>query len=191
MAWLTLAQIESMGFAQVGNPVFLSDKAVFYNCQNIRLGSHVRIDDFCVLSAGSGGIEIGDYVHIAAYCLLKGEGKIYIADFSGLSARVSIYSSYDDCRGEVLAYLNLPEAATYGQHGDVILQGQSGSGVGSVILPNVTLEEGSGCPSSTVIVKDCKAFCGYFGVPARWVTRRKRNIVELEKQLRAKLAHEK
>ena len=35
-----------------------------------------RIDDFCVLSAGEGGIEIGDYVHVAVFCMLIGAGKI-------------------------------------------------------------------------------------------------------------------
>lgn len=189
MAWLTQAQIENLGFASVGNPVFLSDKASFYNCEKIRLGNHVRIDDFCVLSAGIGGIEIGNYVHLAVYCELQGEGKIYMADFSGLSARVSIYSDYAHCTAEMLAYSNLNEDDFEGKHGDVILHSQSGSGTGSVILPNVTLEIGSGCPTSSVIIKSCKALGVYFGVPARWVKERKKNIIELEKKLREKLAH--
>lgn len=150
MAWLTQAEIEHLGFASVGNPVFLSDKAAFYHCEKIRLGHHVRIDDFCVLSAGLGGIEIGNYVHLAVYCELQGEGKIQMADFSGLSARVSIYSDYEHCKGEMLAYSNWLEADFEGKCGDVILQSQSGAGASSVILPNVTLEYGSGDRKSVV-----------------------------------------
>lgn len=190
MAWLTKTEIENLGFASVGNPVFLSNKASFYNCEKIRLGHHVRIDDFCILSAGFGGIEIGNYVHLAVYCELQGEGKIYMADFSGLSARVSIYSDYEHCKGEMLAYSNLSEDDFAGKCGDVILHSQSGAGAGSVILPNVTLEYGSGCPTSTVIIENCKAFSGYFGVPARWATERKKTMLQLEQQLREKLARD-
>lgn len=190
MAWLTQTQIDALGFASVGHSVFLSDKAAFYHCEKISLGNHVRIDDFCVLCAGEGGIEIGNYVHLAVYCELKGEGKIYMEDFSGLSARVSIYSDYSHCRAEMLAYSDLSESDFFGKKGDVILHSQSGSGTGSVILPNVTLEMGSGCPTSSVITKSCKALGVYFGVPARWVKQRQNHIVELEKQLRAKLARE-
>ena len=57
MGQLTREQIAQMGFASVGDEVFLFDKASFYNCQNIRLGSRVRIDDFCVLAAGEGGFQ--------------------------------------------------------------------------------------------------------------------------------------
>lgn len=52
MAWLTDEQMRKMGFACFGNNVMLSDKASYYNCKNIRLGDSVRVDDFCVLSAG-------------------------------------------------------------------------------------------------------------------------------------------
>ena len=55
MAFLTEDQIKAMGFRYVGENCLLSDKASYYNCQNIRIGNNVRIDDFCVLSAGDGG----------------------------------------------------------------------------------------------------------------------------------------
>lgn len=82
MAILTRDQILSMGFAQVGEHVMLSYKASFYGVERISRGSHVRIDDFCVLSAGVGGVEIGNYVHIAAASLLLGAGKITMHDYS-------------------------------------------------------------------------------------------------------------
>ena len=89
MAWLTAEEIENMGFADVGKNVYLSSKASYYNCPNIRIGHDVRIDDFCVLSAGEGGIDIGNYIHIAIFSSLIGSGNITLDDFSGLSSRVS------------------------------------------------------------------------------------------------------
>ena len=46
MSTLSREFIESMGFAQVGDNVLISDKASFYGIQRIALGSNVRIDDF-------------------------------------------------------------------------------------------------------------------------------------------------
>ncbi|MCE9680634.1 acyltransferase, partial [Shewanella sp. AS1] len=62
MAQLAREVIDSMGFATVGENVLISDRASFYNCPGISLGSNVRIDDFCVVSAGAGGIYIGNHV---------------------------------------------------------------------------------------------------------------------------------
>ena len=67
MAMLSQEAIEQMGFASVGKNVQISDRASFYGASRISIGSNVRIDDFCVLSAGVGGISIGQHVHIAVY----------------------------------------------------------------------------------------------------------------------------
>ena len=73
--------VEALGFASVGENVQISDRASFYGSNRISLGSNVRIDDFCVFSAGVGGISIGDYVHVAVYSSLIGAGKITLSDF--------------------------------------------------------------------------------------------------------------
>ena len=77
MGMLTREHVEQMGFASIGENVLISDRASFYNPSKISLGSNVRIDDFCVFSAGLGGISIGNYIHIAVYSLLIGAGKFY------------------------------------------------------------------------------------------------------------------
>ncbi|MGL6373608.1 hypothetical protein ACSZMY_08200 [Aeromonas hydrophila] len=82
MAYLNVQQLQDMGFLSIGSNVLISDKASIYGAARIRIGSNVRIDDFCVLSAGSGGIDIGDYIHIAVYSSLIGAGKIIISDFA-------------------------------------------------------------------------------------------------------------
>lgn len=99
MVMLNRKDIESLGFLSIGENLQISDRASFYGTERISLGSNVRIDDFCVLAAGIGGIFIGDYVHVAVGATLIGAGKITLSDFSGLSSRVSIYSSSDDYSG--------------------------------------------------------------------------------------------
>jgi acetyltransferase-like isoleucine patch superfamily enzyme len=181
MARLSRAAIESMGFHSVGENVCISDRASFYCCSNISLGNHVRIDDFCVLSAGVGGIELGDYVHVAVYSSLIGAGKITLSDFCNLSSRVSIYSSSDDYSGESMTNPMVPNTFTNVLHEDVFLGRHVIVGCGSVILPGVRIEEGGAVGALSLVSEDCRAFGTYAGIPARFSKERSRVLLEVEK----------
>jgi dTDP-4-amino-4,6-dideoxy-D-glucose acyltransferase len=183
MSLLNQQQITDMGFASVGNNVMLSDKASYYNCGNIRLGNNVRIDDFCVLSAGKGGIIIGNYVHVAVYSSIIGGGKIVLEDFSNLSSRVSIYSSSDDYSGAALTNPTVPKEFTNVQHANVTVCRHVIIGAGSVILPGVTIEEGAAIGALSLVKKDCKSFGIYVGVPVNRIRNRQRDLLELETKL--------
>lgn len=183
MAFLTREEIKVMGFREVGDNVYLSNKASYYNCKNISIGSNTRVDDFALLSAGDGGIEIGCYVHIAAFCTLIGAKKIVLRDFSGLSSRVSIYSSSDDYSGEFMTNPMVPDQFTNVIHGEVSIGKHVIVGSGTVILPNVNLEDGVAVGALSLVIKDCKKFSIYSGVPAIKKRDRKKNILELEKNL--------
>lgn len=186
MGILSDEQIEQMGFTQVGTNPRLSDKASYYNCANIKIGDNVRIDDFSVLSAGIGGIEIGSYIHIANHSSLIGAGKIILDDFSGISSRVSIYSSSDDYSGAHMTNPTIPTEFTHVHHADVVIGRHVIIGSGSVVLPGVTLEEGVAVGALSLVTKSCKAFGIYSGVPARRIKERKRDLLALEKALVAK-----
>lgn len=188
MAQLTREAIESMGFATVGENVMISNLASFYNCANISIGSNVRIDDFCVLAAGVGGIAIGCYVHIAVGSTLIGAGKITMSDFSGLSSRVSVYSSSDDYSGAAMTNPMVPNAYTRVFHADVHLGRHVIVGSGSVILPGLTLEDGVAIGALSLVTKSCEEFSIYAGNPARKVSNRKRDLLEFEKDLKQKSA---
>lgn len=177
MAWLTNEQMMNMGFASIGNNVLLSDKASYYNCKNIRIGNNVRIDDFCVLSAGIGGITIANYVHIAVFSSLIGAGHISLADFCNISSRVSIYSSNDDYSGTAMTNPTVPEAFTNVYHADVTLDCHVIIGSGAVILPGVVLEEGVVIGALSLVKKDCLSFGIYAGVPVKKIGERKRNLL--------------
>lgn len=184
MSFYSAEELQTLGLATFGEDVRISRKASIYNPGRISVGSHVRIDDFCVLSAGVEGIEIGDYVHIAVFCLLIGAGKIKLDDFSGLSSRVSIYSSNDDYSGEYMANPTIPDQFTHVTHADVLVGKHVIVGAGAVVLPGVRLEDGVSVGSLSLVSKNCATFGIYFGAPARRIGERKRDLLELEKQLR-------
>lgn len=187
MGLLSREQIEQMGFARVGNNVRLSDKASYYNCAKISIGDNVRIDDFCVLSAGVGGIEIGSYVHIAIYSSLIGAGRITLRDFCNISSRVAIYSSSDDYSGAAMTNPMVPAEFTNVVHADVTLGRHAIVGAGSVVLPGVVLEEGVAVGALSLVTQRCQAFGIYAGVPAKRLKERKRDLLALEQILIAAL----
>jgi len=189
MAWLTAQQITEMGFASVGSNVLLSDKSSYYNCKNIRLGSNIRIDDFCVLSAGVEGIDIGNYIHIAVYSSLIGSGNITLADFSNISSRVAIYSSNDDYSGAAMTNPTVPTEFTNVHHADVTIGKHVIIGAGSIILPGVTLEDGVAVGALSLVKKDCQAFGIYMGSPAKRIGERKQDMLTLEKQFLLSIAN--
>jgi galactoside O-acetyltransferase len=181
MAFLTSLQIHEMGLRSCGEHVLISDKASIYGASRISLGNRVRIDDFCVLSAGEGGIQVGNHVHVACYSSLIGKESITIQDFAGISSRVSIYSSSDDYSGEAMTNPTVPEELTNVDHRPVLIGRHCIIGAGSVILPGTTMQEGAAVGALSLISKDCNAFTIYSGVPARRVGERKCGLLNAER----------
>jgi acetyltransferase-like isoleucine patch superfamily enzyme len=183
MGWIPRTELERMGFAALGENVLISEKASIYNCANIILGSNIRIDDFCVISAGAGGITIGDYVHIALQTSLIGAGKITLSAFSGLSSRVSIYSSNEDYSGAFLTNPTVPAEYSGVTHADVFIGRHVIIGSGSIVLPGVTIEEGCAIAALSLVKNNCNAFGIYSGAPVKRIRERKRDLLDLEKKL--------
>lgn len=184
MAFLTRDEIDSMGFHSVGENTYLSDRASYYNCKKISIGNNVRIDDFAVLSAGEGGIQIGNYIHIAVYSSLIGAGRIILRDFSNISSRVSIYSSNDDYSGEYMTNPMLPAELTNVTSQSVTIGKHVIVGSGTVILPGLCIEDGAAIGALSLVTKNCEEFGIYIGTPAKKIKERKRNLLELEKNIK-------
>lgn len=174
------AELRALGLRHCGRNVRLSRMASLYGVENISLGDNVRIDDFCVLSAGLGGIEIGRNVHVAVFCSLIGRGRISVGDFANLSSRVSIYSSSDDYSGQSMTNPTVPAAYTGAVHADVTIGRHVIVGCGSVLLPGVRLGIGAGVGALSLVRDDCEEFTLYGGAPARVIGRRDRRLLELE-----------
>ncbi len=181
MSFLTNEELRNLGLVDFGKNVRISKKASIYNPSNISIGNNVRIDDFCVISAGNGGIEIGNFVHIAVFSLFIGAGKITLSDFCNISSRVSIYTSNDDYSGTTMSNPTVPSQFTCVTHADVFLGKHVIVGSGSIVLPGVTLEDGVAVGSLSLVSNSCKAFGMYAGSPAKLIKERKRDLLELEK----------
>jgi galactoside O-acetyltransferase len=185
-SFLSPDDVQGLGFRSVGDGVLISRFASFHGIERIGLGNHVRIDDFCILSAGSGGIHIGDRVHVAAYTSLTGKGRIRVGDYANLSSRVSIYSSSDDYSGYAMTNPMVPAEFTNVQHADVEIGRHVIVGCGSVVLPGASLSEGAAIGALSLVSGHCEAFGVYAGVPLRRIKARNRRLLELEAQMDAR-----
>ncbi|AJQ99761.1 Galactoside O-acetyltransferase [Enterobacteriaceae bacterium bta3-1] len=183
MPFMTKQQIKDVGFASVGEDVYISINASFYGASRIHIGNHVRIDDFCVLSAGAGGINIGNYIHIAVYSSLIGAGKIVLHDYANISSRVSIYSSNDDYSGDFMTNPMVPIELTNVTHKPVTVGMHTIIGAGSIILPGVTTGVGVAIGALSLIKENCDPFSVYAGRPAKKIKSRNKKMLELQKNL--------
>jgi len=182
MAFLDEEQLKNIGFLYYGKNVQISDKTSFYNPKKISIGDFTRIDDFCVLSAGENGIEIGRNVHLSIGVTIVGGGKVIIKDFVGLSSKCSIFSGNDDYSGAYMTNPTIDSKFTNVTIGVVYIGKHVVIGAHSVILPNVKINDGASVGCMSLIKSDCESFFVYAGIPAKVIKERKRDLIKLEEE---------
>lgn len=176
----TKEELNEMGFKSIGENVLISDKASIYGVKNIEVGSNVRIDDFCIISAGEGGIKIGNYVHIACYAHLIGSGQIIVEDHAQISGKVSIYSSSDDFSGDYLVGPTVPKDFTNVKSLTVHLKKYVILGCNVVVLPGVTIGEGTAIGALSLVSKSLPEYGIYGGNPLRLIKERTKGMQKYE-----------
>lgn len=171
-------------FSSVGRDVRIHKSVIILGGKKIRVGSHVRIDCFSLLSAGEQGITIGDHVHIAVgVCLFGSGGRIEVSDFAGISARTLIYTATDDYTAGNLTGPTIPDKYRKVICGDVILGKHSVVGCGSVVMP-CRIGVAATVGALSFVNKDVPDFEVVAGIPAIRRSSRSREVLEAEKQLR-------
>lgn len=182
-------ELESLGLASWGDDVLISRRASVYGASRVHVGDHVRIDDFAVITAGPDErVRIGSHVHIAAHSALYGGGGITLDDFVTVSGRTSIYSVTDDYGGEVMTNPTVPHEYTRVVRRRVRVGRHVVIGAGCVVMPGVTIGEGSAIGAMTFVPHSLEPWGVYIGVPARLLRARSRLLLSLEEALVAEEA---
>jgi dTDP-4-amino-4,6-dideoxy-D-glucose acyltransferase len=120
------------------------------------------------------------------YVFLTGAARIELQDFSGLSGRVSVYSSNDDYSGSALTGPTVPDEMRRVENAPVTVGRHVVVGAGSVILPGVSIAEGACVGALSLVKRDVSAFTIVAGHDGRVVGERKRALLDLERAWRAK-----
>ncbi|MCM1327157.1 MAG: acyltransferase [Bacteroidales bacterium] len=175
-------ELAGLGLKSYGKDVLISRNAVLYQAELLEVGNHVRIDDFTTIS---GRVVLGDYIHIAQFCgLYGGEKGIYMEDFSGLSSRCVIYATSNDYSGNSLTNPTVPaKYKTADKNAEVRLGRHVIVGCMSLILPGVTIGEGSSVGAMSLCMKSLEPWGVYAGIPVKRIKERSKKLLELEKSL--------
>lgn len=179
-SFYTNTELDKMGLKHYGKNVLISRKASIYSADKISIGNDVRIDDFCILS---GHIEIGSYVHVAAFsALYGGESGIFVHDYANISSRVSIYSVSDDYSGLTMTNPMIPEAYKNIDNRPVVIDKHVIIGSTSVVMPGVIAAEGCSFGAFSFVNKSTDPWGMYVGVPVKRVKERKKDLLKLVDQ---------
>ncbi|MBD5487694.1 MAG: acyltransferase [Lachnospiraceae bacterium] len=173
-------ELKDLGLAEYGEDVRISRKCSMYSSEKIKLGNHVRIDDFCILS---GNIVIHDYVHISAYTsLFAGHSKIEVGSYCALSSRCAVYAESDDYSGDSMVNPLVPAQFRHIQSEEVNIGNHVIVGTGGTILPGVSVGEGASVGAMSLIIRDIEPWTINVGIPCKKIKERSRKLLEYEQE---------
>ena len=170
-----------------GENVIIGKTVRIRNPEKVSIGNNVIIDDFTYMS---GDVIIGDYVHIAAGCVLSASSaKITMAPLSGLSAGCKVYggsSNYVNCG---LDMPTIPKEYQFNViYEDVYLDSFVLIGASSIILPGCKLPQGLAVAAAVTVRKklELKAWNLLLDesgkqIPRRGVSELKKRVTEFYK----------
>ena len=189
--YLNEHDLKDAGFKSLGRNVQISKNCTVIGLENIEIGDNVRIDGYCsIFASREGWVKLGSFIHIGSYCLLSAGSGIQMDDFSGLSQGVKLYSRTDDYSGKHLTNPMVPDVYTGVTCGPVVLEKHAIVGAGSVILPKVTIGEGSSVGALSLVTKNLDPWGVFFGAPAKKLKNRSKQLLTLESALRRELGQQ-
>jgi galactoside O-acetyltransferase len=173
------------GLAAIGQDVRIHVSALIFGAEHVEIGDHVRIDAHVVITAGPGVVRLGDYVHLGVGSQIFGTAGVELAEFSGLSPRVSVFSTSDDYSGGALTNPTVPEELRDVSSAPVRLGRHAIVGAGSVVLPGADVGEGAAVGALSLVTRAVAPYTIVAGTPARRVAERRRDRMdELARHLR-------
>lgn len=174
-------ELRGLGFGSVGENVSIGRNCTIIGQERLHIADHVRIDGPCTILVGPDAqLIIGSFVHISAGAHLVATHRLELADFSGLSQGVRIFTATDDYSGASLTNPMVPHAYKSVQGGPVKLGRHVIIGAGTVILPGVKIGEGSSVGALSLVTKSLPDWHICHGIPCRPVRPRSRDLLAQE-----------
>jgi dTDP-4-amino-4,6-dideoxy-D-glucose acyltransferase len=168
----------------VGEDVFISANVEIRRPQLVSIGNHVAIDTGFYLTTQA---EIGDYLHIGPYVSIIGGAKGFfkMGNFTNIAVGSRIICVSDTFTGEgLITAPGILEELTKLKIKPVIFEDFVNVGVNAVIMPGVTLKEGSVIGACSLVIKDTESWTIYAGIPAKPIKKRpKEKMLQYAKKL--------
>jgi dTDP-4-amino-4,6-dideoxy-D-glucose acyltransferase len=155
-------------FKLVGDDVRIGPNVEIRRPHLVSIGNHVAIDTGAYITTAA---EIEDYVHIGPYVTIIGGEKalLIMRNFTNLASGCRVICGSDRFQGEgLIGPGTLPD-----EYKDkmivapVILENFANVGTNVVIMPGVTLAEGSVVGACSLVTKSTEPWTIYTGIPAK------------------------
>ena len=141
----------------------------------VRIGNHVSIDTGTYITTAA---EIGDYVHIGPYVTVIGgqQARLVMGNFTNLAAGCRVICGSDRFQGEgLIGPASLPaEFKDRMKLAPVILEHFANVGTNAVLMPGVTLRQGSVVGACSLVLESTEPWTIYAGIPAKPIKTRER-----------------
>jgi acetyltransferase-like isoleucine patch superfamily enzyme len=160
-------------FRLLGENIVIENGVLVFHPENISIGSNVYIGHNTILKGYyKNEMIIGDHTWIGQSCYFHSAGGITIGKAVGIGPYVKILTSMHSENEQEKPILFHPL-----EFKKVTLEDGCDIGIGSIILPGITIGQGSIIGAGSVVTHDIPSFVIAAGVPAR--VQRKRKMKEV------------
>lgn len=164
-----------MNLKKSGIDVRIDKTAQITRPELVEVGNHVAIDMCTYISVAA---RIGDYIHIAPQVSIIGGATalLIMEHFSAIATGSRILCASDDFRD---GFLNpfIPKEYRHIINKPVTFERYASTGVNAVVMPGVTLAEGSVLGANSVLTRDTEPWGIYVGSPAVKIKERKSELI--------------
>ena len=161
-------RIERDRFRSIGSNVVFEEGVLVFHPENIILGSNIYVGHQTILKGYyRNEMVIGDNTWIGQGCFFHSAGGLRVGRNVGVGPHVKIITSYHEEEGPEVPIL-FSRLAT----AEAVVEDDCDLGVGSTILPGVTVGRGSQIGAGAVVTRSVEPYSVAAGVPARLLRRR-------------------
>jgi len=159
-----------------GNNVIIGKTVRIRYPELVSIGDNCIIDDFTYISTG---LELQGYNHISAGCKIIGgpNSKLIMRPFSTFSPNVVIAAGSDDYLGGIATPFVDNQFKGNVEYGTVTIGRHAIIGSGTVVLPNIVINDGASIGALSLVNKDLEEWGLYVGIPAKKIKLRNREKI--------------
>ncbi|MCB9659084.1 MAG: acyltransferase [Polyangiales bacterium] len=144
--------------------VFEAGVLVFHP-ENVRIGARVYVGHQTILKGYyKSTMVIGDGTWIGQQCFFHSAGGLRVGRNVGIGPGVRVITSNHQEAGRDVPILHAPLAFA-----EVVIEDDADLGVGTIVLPGVTIGRGAQIGAGAVVTEDVPPYAVAVGVPARVV----------------------
>ena len=155
-------------FRKIGKNVVFEKGVLVFHPENIILGDNIYVGHNAMLKGYyRNTMEFAGHNWIGQGCFLHSAGGIRLGKHAGLGPFVKILSHQ-----HLEEFCEKPLSVSPQEFKAVIIEEGAEVGMGSIILPGVTIGKNSIVGAGAVVTKDVEPYSVVVGVPARFIRKR-------------------